>query len=381
MVVMEEEINKFIMVWSSFIASTCYCYAVSKLVSQAAIRLLMFLPVLYLFFLLPLTIKSINLVVITGFSMTWLATFKLLLLVFHTGPLSNPSLSLFHFVLISCLPLGLRQPSATTKTSVNNIKGLEINHFGIHNINEVVLTCFPYFVRRSLIMIMLVALGFHKHIFPRDVFLIIICIYLYLSMEVILTAVAIVGQILLGNEAKVELPFNKPYLSTSLQDFWSYRWNRVGSSILQSTIFDPILHHTLPVLGRKWAALLALLATFLVSELMHEIVFSYVGRVRFRWGTPLFFLVQVVCVVIENMLKRRVKGRWEVPQVYAGPLIFGFQICTFMWLVLSELLEYKLDDRVLQEYADVCEILKNLVLTWSKMSYDLLVQPSILKQV
>ncbi|KAI3456533.1 hypothetical protein Pfo_013196 [Paulownia fortunei] len=382
---MEGEMNNFMMVWSSILMSACYCYGISKLVPKGTIRFFMFLPVLCLFLLLPLYLNSVNLVVPTAFFATWLTTFKLLLLVFGTGPLSYPSLSLFHFVLIFCLPIKLQQatspkspplkdkkPPKKTWNKENLDKSLLNDQKGGHqnpnsNTYKICLRSLLHIAKKGLIFILLIGLGSYKDKFPRDILWFLICIYTYIGIEVLLGVIAIIGQVLLG--AEVEPPFDEPYLSTSLQDFWGRRWNRVASSSLRSAVFDPTRHHTSRVLGRKWAAILALLVTFVVSDLMHEIIFYYLGRVRSGWGTPLFFLVQGLCVVIESMLKRKIDARWRLPQIIMGPLIFGFVICTFMWLVLPELLEHNVDDRALDEYAAVGAFVMDLGLAWSKMGY------------
>ncbi|PIM98617.1 Long-chain-alcohol O-fatty-acyltransferase [Handroanthus impetiginosus] len=363
---MEEDLSNFIIVWSLILVSTCYCYGISKLAPKGTIRFFMFLPVICLFLLLPLNIKSINLVVPTAFFVTWLTTFKLLLLVFGTGPLSNPSLSLFHFVLISCLPIKLQQQPISPKKSSKKSRNKE-DFNPTNNTCKIGLKPFLDLAEKGLILIFLMFLGFHKDKIPRDIVLFLICFYVYIAMELLLGVSAIIGQFLL--KTKVDLPFNQPYFSTSLQDFWGYRWNRVSSNILRTVVFDPIKSQTSRVMDQKWAAALALLATFMVSDLMHEIIFYYIGRVRFGWGTTLFFLIQGLCVVIESTIKRKIDAKWQLPQVIMGPLVFGFVICMFMWIALPELLAHKVDDRALEEYVALGGFVRDLGVTWSEIGY------------
>ncbi|GFP96474.1 acyl-coa--sterol o-acyltransferase 1 [Phtheirospermum japonicum] len=349
---MDEEIINFIKVWSSVHMSACYCYGISKLVPKGTTRFFMFLPVLCLFVLLPLNLTKVNLILPTAFSVTWLATFKVLLLAFGTGPLSSPSFSLFQFVLIFSLPIKLQR--ARRKSHKNGLRSILQK------------------AKKFSIMIFLVFLGFHKHRLPRDIVLFLSCFFVCTGLEMGLKAAAVIGRLLL--DMQVEPPFDGPYQSTSFQDFWGRRWNCVASSSLRSTVFDPTLHYTSQVLGRKWANIVALLATFVVSDLMHEIIYYYLGRVRPGWGTLSFFLVQGLCVAIESTFKRKIGSNWQLPQVIVGPLIFVFVICTYMWLGFTELMEHNVVDRALEEYAAVGTFVINLVLAWVKMGYNLLIK-------
>ncbi|KAL3643324.1 hypothetical protein CASFOL_014139 [Castilleja foliolosa] len=368
---MEEEIINFIKVWSSVHMSACYCYGISKLVPKGTIRFFMFLPVLCLFVLLPLSLNKVNLILPTAFCVTWLATFKVLLLVFGTGPLSSPSLSLSQFVFIFCLPIKLQWARSPNSGPIREIKHPK-KTWNQGNTNKIGLRSILRITKKFPIMIFLLFLGYNKHRLPRDIVLLLSCFFGFTGLETGLEAAAFIGRLSLGMQ--VEPPFDGPYSSTSFQDFWGRRWNRVASNSLRSTVFDPTLHYTSRTLGRKWAIILALLATFIVSDLMHEIIYYYMGRVRPGWGTLSFFLVQGLCVVIESTLKRKISSNWQVPQKIIGPLIFVFVLCTYTWLGFTELMEHNVTDRALEEYAAFGTFVMNLGLDWVKMGYNLLVK-------
>ncbi|KAL1537276.1 long-chain-alcohol O-fatty-acyltransferase-like [Salvia divinorum] len=340
---MKEEIYNFIMVWFTVGISSCYCYVITKLVRKGTPRFLLFLPVLYLLFSLPLYLKALIFNIPVSFFVAWLTPFKLLLLVFGTGPLSNPSLSHTHFVTISCFPIKLKKP--TTKPNDQNSGTLNIN-----------LAFLTHYAIKVFLFLLLTIVEYSKHMIPQMLNSFLICIYSYLALEVSLGAFAIVARTLLGIDA--DHPFDHPYLSTSLQDFWGRRWNRVASSCLKSTVFFPFLNGTSRVLGRKWAAISASVVTFIVSDVMHEIVFYYMDRVRFGWGVPTFFIFQGICVVIESTIKKKMKVALRLPQRVIGPLVFVFVIITFMLLVMPELLEHRVDDRVLGEYVALAQFLR-----------------------
>ncbi|KAL2483847.1 Acyl-CoA--sterol O-acyltransferase 1 [Forsythia ovata] len=183
-------------------------------------------------------------------------------------------------------------------------------------------------------------------------------------MDVMLGVVAIIGQFLLGTE--VAPPFNNPYFASSLRDFWGRRWNCVSSSTLRLAVYNPVLNKASRIIGPKLAPTLALLSTFVVSALIHEIIFYYLGRVMPRWGTTLFFLIQGLCLVVENTLKTKINVKWHVPRLIMGPLVFGFIVYTFMRLVMPELLEYNVVERAIAEYAAVVDFVKDASLYWVK---------------
>ncbi|KAK7844963.1 acyl-coa--sterol o-acyltransferase 1 [Quercus suber] len=104
--------------------------------------------------------------------------------------------------------------------------------------------------------------------------LILYCFHIYFSLEIILAIVAALAQL------ELEPQFNEPYLSTSLQDFWGRRWIPMVTSILRVTIYNPTRRSMTHVVSHKWASLLAIFTTFVVSGLMHKLIFYYIGRLR-----------------------------------------------------------------------------------------------------
>lgn len=365
---MEKEINNLIMVWSTVAMSSCYCYGTTKLVPKGTIRFFMFLPIICLFFILPLYLKPITFCIPTALFVTWLTSFKLLLLVFDKGPLSSPSLSLTHFVIISCLPIKLLKPMSPTKENGSHNK--ENDQIG--GALKIDLGYLIHYAMKGLVFIFLTILGYFKHNLPQKLVEFLICMYIYLALEMSLVASAVVAQVIFGIE--VDQPFGHPYLATSFQDFWGCRWNRVVASSLKATVFYPIYNNVSRVLGRKRAAILALVATFVVSDLMHEILFYYLGRRRLGGGIPIFFVFQGIFVAIETTLKRKLKWKRGLPQKVIGPLIYGFMVASFMWLALPDLMEQKIDDRALEEYAAMAAFVKDLGPSWAQMGRPVWIQ-------
>ncbi|CAO3704039.1 unnamed protein product [Rhizopus stolonifer] len=91
--------------------------------------------------------------------------------------------------------------------------------------------------------------------------------------------------------------FNRPFLATSLQDFWGRRWN----VIVRNLFFKQVYHHPETVTGKnqfgRWRA-------FLLSALVHEVIMSLVNR-QITLENFGFFMVQGLGVAIERSLLTR----------------------------------------------------------------------------
>ena len=79
--------------------------------------------------------------------------------------------------------------------------------------------------------------------------------------------------------------------STSVADFWGRRWNRGFSDLVRRLVFAPV--------RRRLGAAGALLATFALSGLLHELVITLPARGG--WGGPtLYFLIQAFALLLER---------------------------------------------------------------------------------
>ena len=88
-------------------------------------------------------------------------------------------------------------------------------------------------------------------------------------------------------------PFQAPLASTSLSEFWSRRWNRPFSELIQRIIYRPVS----ALAGRP----AALSAGFLLSGILHELAISVPARAGY--GRPLaYFALQGALVIAEKGL-------------------------------------------------------------------------------
>ncbi|XP_062115572.1 acyl-CoA--sterol O-acyltransferase 1-like [Humulus lupulus] len=365
---MEDELSNFIKVWLSILVSLSYCYVMSKVVSKGMKRLLCFLPIVFLFLFLPLKLNSINFGGGTAFFISWLANFKLLLLAFEKGPLSspNPSISFGLFMAIACLPIEIKQnpsqndtnpPSPNSQSSRKASQNKENpSHKTTKEATKRPLINFP--TKALLLAILLKVLDQKQHIHP-NVVLVIFCFLIYLLLEIILATVAALARALVGLE--LEPQFNEPYLSTSLQDFWGRRWNLMVTRILRPTVYEPTLRFASPFLGRKWAPVPAINGTFLVSGLVHELIYYYMARVPPTWEVTSFFVLHGLCLTVEITLKKALNDTWRLPRVVSAVLTIGFVMLTGFWLFFPQFLRCKADVRLLHEYAIFGGLFRNLL--------------------
>lgn len=106
--------------------------------------------------------------------------------------------------------------------------------------------------------------------------------------------------------------FHQPYLSNSLRDFWSVRWNRAFVDMNKMFIYEPLK-------GRVPRRILTL-AIFLLFGFLHEIGMSF--SAGGGWGYPmLYFAIQGLGVELERAHK--------IPQAFVliwiivpAPLLF-----------------------------------------------------------
>ncbi|OMO61484.1 hypothetical protein CCACVL1_23482, partial [Corchorus capsularis] len=110
--------------------------------------------------------------------------------------------------------------------------------------------------------------------------------------------------------------FNKPYLATSLQDFWGRRWNRYSSNILRETVYSPTRNmlNGINYVGVGTARILALICSLVVSGVLHEMLFYYItcGK-KPTLEVTCYFVLQGLAIALEAAVKKvaLVKG-WSL---------------------------------------------------------------------
>ncbi|KAF5730510.1 long-chain-alcohol O-fatty-acyltransferase 5 [Tripterygium wilfordii] len=346
---MDEELKNFIKVWTLAITSLCYCFYISAKLPSGLLRFLSLVPIFFFFSILPLNLSSFHLCGVTSLLLSWLANFKLLLFSFDQGPLSLPSPPklLSHFIPIACLPIRVK---TNTNPSPQDLQKQVGSSLGVGG-----------FVLLALKVVLLV-LVFHSYN-DRDnidpyLLLGIYCCHVYLEAELVLALLAIPARTLLGFE--LERQFNEPYLATSLQDFWGNRWNLIVSGILRFTVYKTMRG----LIGKRWAPLSAVLVSFAVSGLMHELLYYHVTRVNPTWEVTWFFVLHGICTVVEMVVTDK-WGGWRLHPVISTPLTVAFVGVTGVWLFCPQLIRNGITDKAIREYSILVDFLAPKVVAFS----------------
>ncbi|KAK1406972.1 hypothetical protein QVD17_38582 [Tagetes erecta] len=365
------ELKTFIKIWFIAIASLCYCYLIPYHIPNGFRRLLSLIPVIVAFFILPLPLSTFHLAGPTVFYLVWLANFKLLLFAFNRGPLSStPRLRFIVFMAVALLPINPKRScnkssnpdlypgfhccgSVTSKLVGNETSDIDRNSVKVSSNKPILLTT------KVLILALIVSAYQYKDKLNRNVILGFYCCHVYLGVELVLAITAFFVKLLLGFDFEIEPQFNKPYLATSLQDFWGRRWNLMVTRILRPSVYDPIREVSSLVLGNLWSRQVAIFATFVVSGLMHELIYYYFTRVRPTWEVTWFFLLHGVCTAVEVAVKKAVNGRFRLHRAVSGPVTVAFVGVTGVWLFLPQILRNGVDVKAINEYSVIVDFLKS----------------------
>ncbi|KAL8228235.1 hypothetical protein R6Q57_015819 [Mikania cordata] len=312
---MEGETYNIIFDWSIAVASLLYCHTIGMFIAQGTTRFLALFPVILLFFYLPLNLQSVFLCGLTFFFLSWLGTFKLILYAFGQGPLSSyPTLTLSHFITTGCLPVKIipNQENQQTMITKNSKKSPK-----------------DYAPRVFLLLITLKAYGYKEKFHPL-LTTSIYAYYIFFSLELLLALAASLARTLV--RAELEPQFDEPHHATSVQNFWGKRWNLMVSSILRPTVYHPARAVFSHVVQERWVSVPAVFTTFLVSGIMHEMIFYYLGRFKPTWEVTWFFVIQGMWVGTEIVIKKTTGHRFEPPNVVSRVLTLAFVMITGFWL-------------------------------------------------
>jgi len=93
---------------------------------------------------------------------------------------------------------------------------------------------------------------------------------------------------------------NRPLLATSVSAFWSRHWNLAYHDVTHRVLFQPAY--------RAWGMTAAVLVSFFVSGLVHELALSVPARAGFG-GPTAYFMLQACATLLE-------RSRWRV---WLGP--------------------------------------------------------------
>ncbi|KAI9115735.1 hypothetical protein K1719_013404 [Acacia pycnantha] len=337
---MEDEIKNFIKIWIKGISCLCYCYYVSSRIPKGIFRLLSLLPIIFVFLFLPLTLHSYHLCLSTSLFLVWLCSFKLLLFAFNQGPLSPLPPNILHFILISSLPIKIKPKNLP-------------NNYSEKRVSKLIL-----FLKLLLVVAIVGVYDYKDNLHPHFI-LFLCCCHMYLNLELVLALFATPARVF---GFQIEPQFNEPYLSTSVQNFWGRRWNLMFSNILRLTVYDPIRRISMRIMGQHYNPMPARLATFVVSGLMHELLYYYLARVPPTWEVTWFFVLHGMYTVVEVEVKKAAGRRGWRHRVVLEPLMVLFLVVTGQWLLFPQLIRNGVDRKVIKEYSITVDFVKSKLL-------------------
>lgn len=327
---MDGEIIRFMKVLLICMASLLYCYSIASKLPKGKLRLLSLLPIFSLFAVLPLDFSYIVLTSGITIFVTWLTTFKLIQFSFDLGPLaSDPPLSFPLFASIAFLPTRIKDIK-TTPYVQKHIKDSNEPQ----ELDQEPPPKLPLNLPAKVVLFALLVSGksYVDLVYPI-LKLCLNCGILYFYLDMVMSLSNAFVRSSFGIE--VRQPFNEPYLATSLQNFWGRRWNRLVSETLHNMIYKPVRYN---VGSPRW---MAVFVVFVVSGLMHELLFYYVIRVVPTWEVTWFFVLHGVCVAVEIELKSALGKKWHFHGAMTGPLTMAFIAVSAHWLFFPQLLRMK----------------------------------------
>jgi len=125
--------------------------------------------------------------------------------------------------------------------------------------------------------------------------------------------------------------FNKPYLSTSISEFWK-RWHISFSSWLQDYIFQPVQLKLKIIKGggyKNRANVIGIFTTFVICGLWHGISFNFL-----TWGIiiSLYMCIGIFTKQYRDKLKKLLKTENHPTFNKSLSIFFTFNLITFSWI-------------------------------------------------
>ncbi|KAK3163444.1 hypothetical protein QOZ80_1AG0003770 [Eleusine coracana subsp. coracana] len=288
-------------------AAALYAQAASARLPPGLGRLAALLPVIAFFAAVPLIFSSSILRFVAGFFLGWLGTFKLALLAAARGPL-DPALPAVPFLFTALFPVKLittnnnRPASTTTTTTTSSTSGG--GSFVSRAIEVAAFACVLHLYRYMDTL----------HVYLRYT---VYCLHLYLLLDLLIPCTALLGRLVLGME--LEPQFDRPYLASSLREFWGRRWNLMVSAVLRAAVYDPV--RSLAAGRNKNNKEVAAAASFLVSGVMHEAMACYLLLRPPTGEMVAFFLLHCAFCLVEDRDggEEMLRAEWAaVPAFFLG---------------------------------------------------------------
>ncbi|XP_062225851.1 probable long-chain-alcohol O-fatty-acyltransferase 5 [Phragmites australis] len=322
---MASELAALAVVSAAAFGAMAYARLATACLAPGIPRLAALLPVLLLLPVLPFAFSSILLRTVSAFFLVWLCGFKLLLLAAGNGPL-HPALPLVRFFACAALPVKVRDEKQPSRGSPPSSEFFLLS-----------------FASKAALFAVLVSLRRFRARMPAYAVPAFDGAHVYLMLELFLASAAALARALLG--AELEPQFDRPYLASSLRDFWGRRWNLMVPAVLRPCVYHPA--------RARFGAPAGVLAAFLVSGLMHEVMFYYITLEPGTGEVVAFFALHGACAVAEGWCAawQSQSGLWwwRPPRPVATALTLAFVTGTASWLFFAPVIRSGLDKAIVAE--------------------------------
>ncbi|KAF8084721.1 hypothetical protein N665_0705s0009 [Sinapis alba] len=129
------------------------------------------------------------------------------------------------------------------------------------------------------------------------------------------------------------------------------------SAVLRSAVHVPVQCLFTRFFSPNIAVLVGVMASFLVSGLMHELIYFYVIRLPPTWEVTCFFVLHGVATSTEIVVKRTLRCK-PPHRAVSGLAVMGFVSVTGVWLFLPQLLRNNVHERATSECLLVIDFAK-----------------------
>jgi hypothetical protein len=326
---MESELRA--LAWAALLTPACAAYArfAARRLRPGLPRLVALSPTFPVFVYLPCMFRSLHLRLFSTFFHTWLATNKLVLLALDLGPL-HPGLPLLTFVLCAGLPIKVRigqsqRPDDERPSSSSSPPP---------PVAEFLRPC----ARSALLLGCLAAAYPYAGWLPLYALHYLYCVQIFLTLDLVLSSTALAAAALLGGAA-MERQFSAPLATASLNDFWGRQWNLMAVDLLRASAYEPV--------RARWGRDAGVLAAFLMSGLLHELLYWYMTLQRPTGEMLLFFMSHAAFQIAERWA--RASGLWRPPKSAAYLLVTVFIVVTISEMFFGPFVRAGTDVRMTEE--------------------------------
>lgn len=108
-----------------------------------------------------------------------------------------------------------------------------------------------------------------------------------------------------------------------------------------------------------WARSVSMFSCFLVSGLMHELIFHNMTKSKPTWEVTFFFVLNGAAAILEGALRR--KTRLRLPKYVSTPLTITFVLVTAIWFFYPPLIDSGTADKAIGEFQYFFQTLYHMI--------------------